>query len=155
MGKNNVEIDGYEPLLLATKEQFDLYWAQCVPLLDKVIDKAMHGELTTDDIYNSALQGQTYVFVFRNDDSEVPDVKLCLAMDLVNYPKLAALNVVAIGGTQLGPLFNKFWTKLCGWAYINNIRAIEGLMSPAMAKIVTKFGFTQTYTHMRFNLNED
>lgn len=150
-----MEIDGYEPLLLATKEQFDLYWAQCVPLLDRVIDKAMHGELTTEDIYTSAIQGQTYIFVLKNDDYEVPDIKFVIALDLVNYPRLAALNVVAVGGQHLGPFFNRFWDKLCGWAYMNGVRAIEGLMSPAMARIVTKLGFTQTYTHMRLNLNED
>jgi hypothetical protein len=152
---NNVEIDGYEPLLLATQEQFDLYWTQCVPLLDRVIEKAMHGELTTDDIYEKAMQGQMYVFVCKKDVGEYPDVKFAIVMELINYPRLAALNVVAIGGSHLNPFFKKFWSKLCGWAYMNGIRAIEALVSPAMARIISKFGFNHTYAHMRLNLNED
>ena len=51
MGESkDVGIEDYDVLLLATQEQFDIYWAQCVPLLDKVITQAMHGEMTTDDI---------------------------------------------------------------------------------------------------------
>jgi len=152
---NNVEIDGYEPLLLATQEHYDLYWAQCVPLLDKVIEKAMHGELTTNDIYEKALQGQMYVFICKKDGGEYPDVKFAIVMELINYPRLAALNVVAIGGSHLNPFFKKFWVKLCGWAYMNGVRAIEALVSPAMARIISKFGFTHTYAHMRINLTED
>ena len=153
--KDNVEIGGYEPLLLATQEHYDLYWAQCVPLLDRVIAKAMHGELTTDDIYNSATQGQMYVFICKKDEGEYPDVMFVIVMELVNYPRLAAMNIVAIGGSHLSPLFKKFWERLCGWAYMNGIRAIEALVSPAMARIISKFGFNHTYAHMRLNLNED
>ena len=153
--KDNVEIGGYEPLLLATQEQFDLYWTQCVPLLDRVIERAMHGELTTDDIYEKALQGQMYVFICKKDGGEYPDVKFAIVMELINYPRLAAMNIVAIGGSHLNPFFKKFWSKLCGWAYMNGIRAIEALVSPAMARIISKFGFNHTYAHMRLNLNED
>ena len=150
-----MEIEGYEPLLLATKEQFDLYWGQCVPLLDKVIDKAMHGELTTEDIYNSAIQGQSYVFVLKGNDIELPDVKLVLVMELVNYPRLPALNVIAIGGTNLKQFFEKYWESVTGWAYMNGVRAIESSVSPAMARIISRFGFKHTYAHMRINLNKD
>jgi len=152
---NNVEIDGYEPLLLATQEQFDLYWTQCVPLIDKVVTRAIYGEFTTEDIYNAAISGQMYVFICKKDGGEYPDVKFVIVMELVKYPRLSALNVVAIGGSQLSPFFNKFWEKLCGWAYINGIRAIEALVSPAMARVVTRFGFEHKYAQMRLNLTED
>jgi hypothetical protein len=152
---NNVEIDGYEPLLLATQEHFDLYWAQCIPLVDRVVTKAIYGEFTTDDIYNAAIQGQMYVFICKKDEGEYPDVMFVIIMELVNYPRLAALNVVVIGGSHLNPLFKKFWEKLCGWAYINGIRAIEALVSPAMARIISRFGFEHKYAQMRLNLNED
>jgi len=154
-GVNNAEIDGYEPLLLATPEHFKLYWAQCIPLLDRVIAKAMHGELTTNDIYDRATQGQMYIFVCKRDEGEFPDVKFVIVLELVNYPQLAAFNVVAMGGSHLHPFFEKFWGKLCGWAYMSGIRAIEALVSPAMARIISKFGFTHTYAHMRLTLKED
>mgnify|MGYP000238068780 CR=1 FL=1 len=153
--KDNVEIGGYEPLLLATQEHYDLYWAQCVPLIDKVVAKAIYGEFTTDDIYNSATQGQMFVFICKKDEGEYPDVKFVIVMEHVQYPKLDALNVVAIGGSQLNPFFGKFWEKLCGWAYMNGIRAIEALVSPAMARVITRFGFEHKYAQMRLNLNED
>ena len=156
MGESkDVGIEDYDVLLLATQEQFDIYWAQCVPLLDKVITQAMHGEMTTDDIYDMALQGQMYVFVCKKDGGDYPDVKFTLVMEIVKYPKLAAMNIVAIGGSHLNAFFDRFWDRLCGWAFINGVRAIEALVSPAMAKIISKFGFKQTYTHMRLNLTED
>ena len=70
----------YEPQLLSSKELLDRYWGQCVPLFEKCIEKQMDGELDVDDIYSRALKGQMFVIAVKNDSTELPDVKLALAL---------------------------------------------------------------------------
>jgi len=77
----------YEPQLLSTKELIDRYWGQCVPLLQKCIDKQMDGELDIEDIYSKALKGEMFIIAVKNDSTEIPDVKLALVLELVYYPK--------------------------------------------------------------------
>lgn len=153
-GFDPIPLDDFEPLLLATKEQFDTYWTATKPLLEKCVKRAMHGEMTIDDIYNSALQGKMYIFVVKCDKTITKSVKLALVLEIVHYPKLAAMNIVALGGSDLDALHAKYWKMLCGWAYMNSVRVIEGWVSPAMERVISQYGFKPVYTHMRLELTE-
>ena len=153
-GFDPIPLDDFEPLLLATKEQFDMYWTATKPLLEKCVKRAMHGEMTIDDIYNSALQGKMYIFVVKCDKTITKSVKLALVLEIVHYPKLAAMNIVALGGSDLDALHAKYWKMLCGWAYMNSVRVIEGWVSTAMERVISQYGFKPVYTHMRLELTE-
>ena len=74
----------YNAQLLSTKELYDKYWGQCIPLFQECIDRAMHGEMTVDDIYDRGLKGQLYVIAVKNDDTEVPDVTVT-SVPLINF----------------------------------------------------------------------
>jgi hypothetical protein len=154
-GFDPIPVADYDALLLSTQEQFDKYWPATKPLVEKCIKRSMHGEITIDDIYALATQGKMYVFIVKSDKGIRPDVKLALVLEIVNYPRLPAINILALGGSDLDPLYDKFWKKLCGWAYMNGIRAIEGWVSPAMERVITRYGFKHVYTHMRFDLTEN
>ena len=150
-----VKKGSFEPLILSTKERFDVYWPEIAPMIDKCMHKATHGELTLQDIYDRCTSGHMNIFVVKDDSAESPEVPLVLVTELVNYPRLTALRIVALGGTSLDKYYGKFWTKFCGWAYMNGVRAIEGLVSPAMERIISRYGFEHVYTHMRLDLTED
>jgi hypothetical protein len=154
-GQDPIPVDDYDALLLSTKEHFDKYWPAARPLIEKCIKRSMHGEITIDDVQTLALQGKVYVFVAKCDKTMVPSVRLALVLEIMDYPRLPALNILALGGSDLHPLYEKFWKKLCGWAYMSGVRAIEGLVSPAMERVVSRYGFKNVYTHMRLNLTED
>lgn len=153
-GFDPIPLEDYDALLLSTKEQFDKYWPKAKGLVEKCIKRSMHGEITADDIYTLALQGKFYVFVLKNDKCISPDVKLVVVLEIVQYPRLPAMNILALGGSDLDFFFEKFWKRLCGWAYMNGVRAIEGWVSPAMERVISRYGFNHVYTHMRFNLTE-
>ena len=140
---------GFDPIPLD-----DMYWTATKPLLEKCVKRAMHGEMTIDDIYNSALQGKMYIFVVKCDKTITKSVKLALVLEIVHYPKLAAMNIVALGGSDLDALHAKYWKMLCGWAYMNSVRVIEGWVSPAMERVISQYGFKPVYTHMRLELTE-
>jgi hypothetical protein len=153
-GQDPIPLDAYEPLLLTTKEQFDKYWPRTRQLIEKCVKRSLHGEFTADDIYQLALQQKVFIFIVKNDSCIQPDVKLAVALEMVTYPRLPAMNIIALAGSELDVFYEKFWKKLCGWAYMNGIRAIEGWVSPAMQRVVSKYGFKHVYTHMRLDLTE-
>ena len=144
----------YEVQLLSTKEMYDKYWAQCVPLFQECIDRAKHGEMTVEDIYTKALKGEVFVIVAKDDTPEVPDVKVAIAMELVYYPQFTAMNVLALGGRDLRHMIKRFWTQVCGWAQVCGVKQIECLVAPAMEKILTAQGFERKYTLLRQDLTE-
>ena len=146
--------DGYTPQLLSTKELVDKYWGQCATHLQRCVDEAMHGEMTIEDIYQKALQGQFYIIAVKNDEPEVPDVKLVLVLEVVYYPQYATMNVVALGGKDLRHMIKRFWGFVQGWAYINGVRKMECSVSPAMEKILEAAGFERHYVQMRQDLTE-
>jgi len=152
-----VEVDaleGYEPMLLATVENLDTYWPQTAEVLERCVNKAMHGELTLEDIYNGIKAGSMYALIAKNDEGEIPDVALALILEIITYPQYTVLNITALGGRQLDLLKSKFWKHVCSWAFLNGVRTLQASVSPAMARILKRYGFDQVYLTMRMDLTE-
>ena len=144
----------YEPILLSTVQILDAYWAQAVPLLERCIGEAMHGELTVEDLYEGIKAGQMFGIVFKNDEGELPDVALALVLEPILYPRMPVMNVVALGGRDLEQFGGKFWQHICSWAYMNGLRHMQASASPGMARMLKKLGFSSVYTTMRMDLTE-
>lgn len=143
----------YEAILLSTQELFDKYWAQSVPHLERCLE-GMHGECTVEDLYTAALKGEMYVIVVKNDETELPDVKLVLMLQLVYYPQYTALNVVALGGKDLRHSIKKHWGDVQGWARICGVTQIECSVAPAMERVLSAAGFERKYVQLKQNLTE-
>jgi len=143
----------YEAIHLSTQELFDRYWAQCVPHLEKCVD-SMHGEATVEDLYAACLRGEMYTIIAKNDDTELPDVKLVIVLQLVYYPRYAAMNVVALGGKDLRHSMKKHWADVQGWARICGVKQIECSVAPAMERILSAAGFERKYVQLKQNLME-
>ena len=143
----------YEAILLSTQELVDRYWAQCTPHLERCLE-GMHGECTIDDLYTGIMQGQMYAIAVKNDDTELPEVKLVLILQLVYYPQYTAMNVVAMGGKDLRHLIKKFWADVCGWARICGVTQIECSVAPGMERILSTVGFERKYVQLKQDLME-
>lgn len=147
-------VESLDPLLVSTRELLDKYWPYAEPLLRQCVDGAMHGELRTEHIRQGVLGGTTYLFIFKSDAAIVPHVHMAIAMTYSGYPSLPALTIVAMGGTDLRAVHERFWTALTGWAYMLGVRAIDALVSPAMERVLHRFGFYTVYRQVRFDLKE-
>jgi hypothetical protein len=145
---------GFEPLLLSTVELLDMYWLALLPALQRVVDEAMHGEMTTNDIYEAIKAGRMYGAVAKNDDGEEPEVALVMILETVAYPQYTVLNIVALGGRELDLFKSKFWEHMCSWAFMNGVRTMQASVSPAMARILKGFGFESVYATVRKSLTE-
>jgi len=148
-------LDGYEPLLMSTKDILDIYWGKCQLLLQRAVDEAMHGEMTTDDIYAGIVSGQFFCFILKDDTGEEPNVAVIIILEAVRYPQFTAMNIVIIGGRATDFFNSKFWQHVRSWAYMNGVQKFEALVSPAMERASAKFGFRPMYALVRMDLSED
>lgn len=147
-------LEGYEPLLLSTVEMLDTYWPQTSMVLQRCVDDAMHGEMTMQDIYEGVKAGRMYALVAKNDDGELPDVALALILETQAYPQFTVLNIAALGGRELDLLKSRFWKHVCSWAFMNGVRTMQASVSPAMARILKRYGFNKIYETVRLDLTE-
>ncbi len=145
------DTDSVQPLQLVNAQLVELYWPTIRPLLDRCVREAMHGELEVDDIKALALAGQLVIMVFTDGKM---GVHLAVVIEPINYPKLPGINIVAMGGTNFGLIQKKYWTYFKGWAMMNGAKMIEASVSPAMARILRKYGYVEEYTHVRCRLME-
>lgn len=146
------------PVQLVNAQLIDAFWPLVRPLLDRCVREAMHGEMVVDDIRAMALSGQLSLMVFTNDrtgSNPYRTVELAIAIEPVVYPRLPAINIVAMGGTNFGLIQKKFWKMFRDWAYMNGARVIEASVSPAMLRILKRYGYEPVYTQVRYHLTED
>ena len=148
------DIEEFTPLLITTSEQLDQYWPQMAYWLEPCVEKAMHGEMTLSDIYNAVKTGSMAAIIAKCDTHGSHDVAFVLILEGKPYPKLHCINVVAIGGHQMDLLKSKFWQHVCSWAFMSGASNLEASVSPAVARIIKRYGFTPVYTTMRLNLTE-
>ncbi len=147
-------IEGFEPLLLSTVETVDRYWPQTAEVLQRCVDKAMHGEMTLDDIYERIKAGQMHGLIAKKDEGELPQVAVALILEPVVYPQYTVLNVTALGGRKLDLFKTKFWEHVCSWAFMNGVRTLQASVSPAMARMLVSYGFHSVYQTVRMDLTE-
>lgn len=141
---------GVHPVQLVNAQLIEHFWPQIRPLLERCVQEAMHGEMEVDDIKQMALEGKIILMVFTNDI----DVHLAIAIEPVSYPRLPGINIIAMGGTNFGLIQKKYWTYFKGWAMMNGAKMIEASVSPAMARVLRKYGYVEEYTHVRCRLME-
>lgn len=147
-------LDDYEPLFIGSQAQLDTYWPQAEVHLKRVVEEAMCGEMDTQDLYEAVREKRMQCLVLKCDAGEMPDVALVLVFELIGYPKFAALNITAIGGRRLGHFKERFWKHVCSWAFMNGVRMMQAMVSPAMARVLKSYGFEPVYTVLRMPLTE-
>jgi len=153
VAKTTTQAD-YQPLILSDVQTLDEYWPYIEPLLQRSVENTAQGMMETADIYHQAKAGKAYLMVFTAPTPDGPDVSLVLAMAPAIYPRGQGISIFAAGGNNLLLLHDRYWSKICGWAYMNGARFIEAEVSPAMKRIVSKMGFRQTHIQVRYDLSE-
>jgi hypothetical protein len=145
------------PYQLVNAQLINLYWPRVRPLLERCVKEAMHGEMEADDIRDLALAGKIILMVFTRypDPGVQTPVELAIAIEPIAYPRLPAINIVAMGGTDFGLIQKQWWTYFKGWAIMNGSRAIEASVSPAMMRVLRRWGYKAIYTRARCDLMEE
>lgn len=139
-----------EPLFLSTVALLDEHWSEVAALFEPLFVDDMYGEMTIGDMYQAIVGGRMYCLVFKSETN----ITLALVMELVVYPRKTIMNIVAVGGSQLDLMESRFWKHICSWAYMNGVREMQAMVSPAMARIIGKYGFAHVYNVVRLPLTE-
>ena len=91
-------------LVFVRPEEVDTVWAEVAPEFGRVVEKAIHGEFTTEDLYRLARDGRITVGVAR----EKGEVVMVVAFEFVFYPSATAVNVLAMAGRRLAAFMHRF-----------------------------------------------
>jgi hypothetical protein len=138
--------------LIKTPERLEQLWPQIEPMLHACIEDNCHGELTVEDLKQITLLGRAYMFVAV---TETGRVTLAISIEFIPFPRLKCANVIAMAGEGLFDARKRFWAKLTGWLYMQDVRAIDAWVGERMRKVLTRrLGFKQVYHHVRFDLGE-
>lgn len=116
-------------------------WSEIAPLLAPVVGQAAHGEFTLDDIRTLCEARHMYIGVCEYGGA----LTLAMAFEFRRYPQLLALNVVALGGSQLDGFTRRFFDQFKAWAAQAGASRIEASCSEAMARLLARYGFSDLY----------
>lgn len=134
------------------KEEVPAIWDEVAPQLERVVDKAVHGEFTVENLRALALKGDIHIGIARKDDGEFAMV---MVFEFILYPSGAlGANVLAMAGKDMSafmeyavPRFKRFCRQAgASW--------IECSVSPGMERMHRRHGFKTVYRMLRMSVEE-
>lgn len=146
--------NNFQPLLVSTQQLIDVYWPAAKVHVEKFVDSVVPDEETVENIENLIRRGQAFLFVVKDDTVDGPVVDLVMIVELCAYTKFASFNIKVLTGRNLKKHADNFFDYFKGWAYMTGVRALEGFVSPAMERYVSKLGFkrSKSCVHVRLKL---
>ena len=134
---------------LQSEEELRPLWESVKPLLQKCVAHAVHGEYEVEDIYQMVKEQRAFViYSLWNGEPSV-----ALAVEWVIYPRMKAVNIMALGGKHLIPSAGVFWERILNMLKSIGIEYVECSCSEAMARMLTsKLNFQRTYEFLRLKL---
>ena len=134
---------------LQSEEELKPLWADIKPMLQKCVSHAVHGEYEVDDIYQMVKEQRAFlIYAIWNGKPSV-----ALAVEWVIYPRMKAVNIMALGGKHLIPSADVFWARILNMLKSVGIEYVECSCSKAMARMLTsKLNFQRTYEFLRLKL---
>jgi hypothetical protein len=126
---------------LTEPEEIEARWHEVAPLLAPALAHAVLGELTIDDVRELALARRMIIGVFEHDG--VPT--MAMAFEFKHYPRIVTVNIVALGGARFAEFAGRFFDGFKAWATRAGAQHIEASCRPAMARLLKRHGFANTY----------
>lgn len=144
-------LNNFEPLFLSDQTLIKQYWPIVSLLIEECLEVSEYDN-TVEEVYRRLLAGQALAFVVKRDTPEGVDVRLAVVFEISAERK--SLIIKAIAGEHLLAFAGQFWNYFVGWAYMSGIRTFEGLVSPAVYRIVKNLGFEKpkSHIHVKFEL---
>lgn len=136
-----------KPLMLSTQELLMTYWPQVEPLLAEC---PVTEEFSTEDIRQSVLAGQMFIFAVIKDETEV---EMVLVLTATPSKTLPVMTIVSVAGRNLRKNCRLFWDHFKGWCYMNGARAIDAYVPERMEEFLGKeLGLKKETVHVRLRL---
>ena len=130
---------------LTSKESIAAKFHEVRPFFERMTHTAMHGEFSVDDMLKRATDGQALIGIIREGATPV----MGLAVEFINFPKYRAMNIVALAGTGLAAAMRDVWPLLTEFARQSGARYVQASCHPGMARLLSRYGFEETYRVVR------
>jgi hypothetical protein len=101
------------------------------------------GEMCVDDVCQQIIKGLAQLWVIRDDDKT--EVLASALTEVVAYPQLTAVRVIAIGGEDMASWQDKLFEVLCEFAFAQGAHRIEAICRPGLEKIMQPLGFEKRF----------
>lgn len=124
-------------------------WERLAPLFQTVIERACQGEFDVADLKAMALKKRIVIGAFFDDSGEP---LLAFAFEFRSYPKKTAVNILALGGRRMDEVFSVFLERFKQWARKAGADFIEASCSPAMTRLLLRYGYINAYRQLRLDL---
>ena len=122
-----------QAIFITNRAQADAQFHLAAPLLQPVVDQAGRGEFTVEDLKRLTSEGRAITMV----------------VEVVMYPSQTAVNIMALGGDRFAEGEAVFGEAFRQWCRKAGATVIEASCSPAMARMLRKFGFDVAYQVVR------
>lgn len=122
------------------------------PQMQRVVDKATHGEFDAEDLGDLIKEGKAYAAYVAEDDGRV---RIAAVWELVFYRKRTAINLIAMGGERFYESIPSFYEGVKAAWRQQGADCVECLTSPAMARFLQRAGFKEIYRFSRMELNDE
>jgi hypothetical protein len=97
----------------------------------------MVGEMTIGDVRARVASGTAQIWVVQEDG-----IDLAVALtEMVDYPRLSALRVIAIGGADMASWQGELYDSMVRFCQQEKLRRIEMVCRPGLEKIMKPLGF--------------
>lgn len=124
-------------------------WLKVEPLIERCVSDAVKGEYDATDIKLLAEAGHVLLFYVDDEGTAV----IAGALELVRYPRMLTVNVMALAGERLEELAEVYFPEIKRFARdFLGARYIEASASPAMARLLKRLGGDSAYNVVRFPL---
>jgi len=114
-------------------------------LFERCVKRAVKGEFDADDLLRLAREGRMFIGVVTDGDAPV----LALAFELIEYPRMTALNIAAMAGARMNEAMRMLWPTFKRLARLAGADCIQASGSAAMARLLARQGFGEVYRVMR------
>lgn len=121
------------------------YFDQAAPLLEPVVKEAARGEFTVPDLRRLCEQGRAICMLVSDGAGPM----FALVFEVVHYPSQSAVNLMALGGERFAEGEAVYGSVFREWCRQAGASVIEASCSPAMARMLRKFGFDVAYQVVR------
>lgn len=134
-----------QAIFITNRAQADAQFHLAAPLLQPVVDQAGRGEFTVEDLKRLTSEGRAITMVVSDESGAV----FALVFEVVLYPSQTAVNIMALGGDRFAEGEAVFGEAFRQWCRKAGATVIEASCSPAMARMLRKFGFDAAYQVVR------
>lgn len=100
--------------------------------MDRVVENAVHGEFTSDDLKEMIANGSAFGAFCAVDGRVV----MAIVWEIRDYPRMRVVNLVAMGGSRLFDLFKRYWDVMRSVWKSQGASHIECFTSPAMVRLI-------------------